>query len=243
MSQNKTVIPESEYDLQHPVNSDPLTSPDFYRPTGAGVSNGTVIAGNDTAPQPGGGYAGPATGNCGTAPAPMGGTAPAMPQGRHIPLQERVLVGVLFSISRGLLGEVFPIYMGRNNVGSDAMCEIALREQTVSRTHAVLMARCDGYPGPCQLSLSDYGSEHGTLVNNRDCRYGMMQVNDGDVLTLGKHYRLLVRLFDTVSAGLYEDSDFTECGAGQPQYQAPQESAGDFYAPTSGGNNNRTVIG
>ena len=39
-------------------------------------------------------------------------------------LQNRPLIGVLYSISAGIEGELFPVYVGRNTIGSDPSCDI-----------------------------------------------------------------------------------------------------------------------
>lgn len=236
MSQNKTVIPESEYDLHQPNYSDISSVSDFYRPSGA-IANSTVIAGSDTAPVP----PAPATPSDSRPAAPM---VPADAQMRAIQVQERVIVGCLFSLSRGLLGEMFPLYLGRNMIGLASTCDITLKEGTVSDEHAVLYVRCDEYPGDCTLSITDYGSSYGTSVNSNDCRYETLPVRDGDVITIGRHYRLLVRLFDAARYGLFEDSDFQELETSDNAAPSGGSQAQDLYAPSRfRENDNRTVIG
>lgn len=234
MSQNKTIIPESDYDFHKQTYMDMNSCSDLYRPSGA-ISNSTVISGMNTEPL--------------SPPIPQQVTSgntmtPNVSQGRHIPLQERVIIGVLFSISKGLLGEIFPIYLGRNMMGSSVSCDICLKEKTVSADHAVLYARCDEYPGESYLSVTDYGSSHGTTVNQQDCRYETLTVRDGDVLTVGRHYQLGVKLFDVAKSGLFEDSNFEDIDLSSNtsgnEFQSPQ----DFYSPSQHTNNdNRTVIG
>lgn len=214
--------------------SDTFENADFYRPSGA-VRNSTVIAGNTDTPDRADSI-------------PVGAEKNTAGSGnktsRSIQLQERVIVGCLFSISRGLLGEIFPIYLGRNMVGSSPDCDICLKENTVSNDHAVFFVRCDDYPGQCSLSLTDYGSIHGTLVNHNDCRYETLPVKDGDVLSFGRHYKLVVKLFDVLRCGLGEDSAFEDYASGTavPPPVPPSQHA-DFYAPSGQiGNDNRTVI-
>ena len=66
--------------------------------------------------------------------------AQGMP-GQSITLQRRPLIGVLYSISAGIEGELFPLYAGRNTIGSDPSCDICLRESSVSEQHGILLAR------------------------------------------------------------------------------------------------------
>jgi len=234
MSQNKTVIPESEYDIHKPNYSDMSSVSEFYRPTGSTVKS-TVISGMDSGAVP--------------PPVPSSGKQnsdhiPNDSHARRIPLQERVIIGVLFSISKGLLGEIFPIYLGRNMIGSSPDCDVCLKEQTVSGEHAILFARSDGYPGECILSLTDYGSTHGTMVNQSDGRYDTLTVNDGDVLTIGKHYRLSIKLFDVAASGLFEDEEFESMDSSQASASTYNQSISDFYSPSQNraDDDNRTVI-
>ncbi len=231
MSQNKTIIPDFEFEKSQNPYTDTSANADLYRPSGA-VPNSTVISGMN----------GPVSdditikNNAGIKDKDLSSHA--------IAIQERVIIGVLFSISRGLLGEIFPIYLGRNIIGTSTSCDICLKEKTVSDEHAVFFVRSDGYPCVCNLTLTDYGSRYGTMVNNQDCRYETLIVNDGDILTVGKHYKLMVKIFDTVNSGLCEDSAFEDSSSNTSVPLPQQNQPNDFYAPSGRFNNdNRTVIG
>lgn len=181
--------------------------------------------------------------------------------GRTVAMQERVVAGVLFSISNGILGEIFPVYLGRNLIGTGSDCDIRLNEATVSAEHAVLFARGDNYPDEVPMTLTDYGSMYGTSVNDNDCRYESLMLRDGDVLSVGRHYKLLLKTFDVGRAGLSEDPEFERMSGASPAgeaYAAGGSSndggygndanggmtggGNDFYAP-SGDAGSRTVIG
>ncbi len=233
MSQNKTVVPESEYDYQNPTYSGINRDTEFYRPS-SGTVNSTVISGINgvSAPPP-------------VPTSSVNRTAPNSQklQTRQIALQERVIIGVLFSISKGLLGELFPIYLGRNMIGSSSYCDISLKEMSVSEEHAVLYARCDEYPGECFLMITDYGSSYGTGVNEKDCNYNSLTVKDGDILTIGQHYRLIVKLFDVGDKNLFEDSGFVDKENSANLELTDYQSNSDFYSPSrNASNDNRTVI-
>lgn len=234
MSQNKTVIPESDLDMPNAAYQGMISSPEFYRPSGS-VANSTVISGMNNSFTP---SAPPASGSSNNV------STHNESEERNIHLQDRVIVGVMFSISKGLLGEVFPIYLGRNIIGSSNSCDTCLKESTVSAEHAVLFVRCDGYPGECFVTITDYGSTHGTAVNQQDCRYETLKVNNGDVLTIGKHYQLTVNLFEVSKKGLFEDSRFEDINQTSVSDSSYNQSTRDFYSPSQSGNNdNRTVIG
>lgn len=170
-------------------------------------------------------------------------------ENRQVSLQNRVVVGVLFSISRGLLGEMFPLYLGRNVIGQTANCDICLREKSVSSEHAILYIRKEGNPAQLNMTITDYNSTYGTTVNEMDARYEILPVNENDVLTIGKHYQFLVKIFDVEKAKLTEDMGFEELTdnsmvTGYPYEEATNQNvSNDFYTPTQNkDNSSRTVL-
>lgn len=170
-------------------------------------------------------------------------------ENRQVSLQNRVVVGVLFSISRGLLGEMFPLYLGRNVIGQTANCDICLREKSVSSEHAILYIKKEGNPAQLNMTITDYNSTYGTTVNEMDARYETLPVNENDVLTIGKHYQFLVKIFDVEKAKLTEDMGFEELTdnsmvTGYPYEEATNQNvSNDFYTPTQNkDNSSRTVL-
>lgn len=81
----------------------------------------------------------------------------------------------------GRAGETFPLDGERISVGRSPECEIFLDDVTVSRRHAVLVRRGDGF------AIEDEGSLNGTFVNRK--RVENAELEDGDELQIGK-YRL-----------------------------------------------------
>lgn len=237
MSQNKTVFSNFEYDHQFQVCEEGMSSSDsdFYRPSETLRNNATVISGLDNSQMK-------------PSAVPMGEDVHAYSgivgfHSRSVLLQERVIIGVLFSISKSLHGEIFPLYLGGNMIGSSMSCDIRLGEMSVSEEHAVIFARCEGYPGECHLSVTDYGSTHGTTVNQKDCRYETLPLKDGDILSIGKHYHMIVKLFDVSKSGLCEDSGFEAIQSVMDSDCAVAAPAHDFYVPSKGvATDNRTVI-
>lgn len=129
-----------------------------------------------------------------------------------ITLQDRVLVGTLFSISRSSRGEMFPLYLGRNSIGSDESCDIRLLETTVSPKHSVLLVRSvEVSEGNFQttVSLTDYDSEYGTLVNGESLGYDKVVCHDHDILSFGLHYQFLLCLFDKAQYRLQVSDEFS----------------------------------
>ena len=148
---------------------------------------------------------------------------------------------MLFSISHGLLGEMFPLYLGRNIVGYTENCDVRLLENTVSSEHAIIYIKKDESVTGYNITITDYNSTYGTLVNNLDGRYETLQVNENDVLTIGKHYRLLVKMFNTDKAALQEEPEFeamqnnAQVAMAQPSSASNYSSnvSNDFYTPSS----------
>lgn len=81
----------------------------------------------------------------------------------------------------GRAGESFRPSADRTRIGRSPECEIFLDDVTVSRNHAVLIARPEGFV------VEDLGSLNGTFVNRR--RIDTAVLKSGDELQIGK-YRL-----------------------------------------------------
>ncbi len=81
----------------------------------------------------------------------------------------------------GRVGESFPLRGDRLSIGRRPDSDIFLDDVTVSRDHALLVRRGDGY------ALDDCGSLNGTYVNRQ--RVDSHRLHDGDELQIGK-YRL-----------------------------------------------------
>jgi hypothetical protein len=79
----------------------------------------------------------------------------------------------------GRAGESFRPSADRTRIGRSPECEIFLDDVTVSRNHAVLIARPDGFV------VEDLGSLNGTFVNRR--RIDTAVLKSGDELQIGKY--------------------------------------------------------
>jgi hypothetical protein len=80
----------------------------------------------------------------------------------------------------GRTGEIFPLE-GETTIGRSPDCGIFLDDVTVSRKHAVVVERDNGFV------IEDQGSLNGTFVNRR--RVESAQLENDDELQVGK-YRL-----------------------------------------------------
>jgi pSer/pThr/pTyr-binding forkhead associated (FHA) protein len=85
----------------------------------------------------------------------------------------------------GRAGEVFPLSGERMTIGRRPDSDIFLDDITVSRDHAVIVARGDEY------HLDDCGSLNGTYVNRR--RIESHRLADGDELQIGKYKLTFLR--------------------------------------------------
>ena len=81
----------------------------------------------------------------------------------------------------GRAGETFTLEREKIAIGRSPECEIFLDDVTVSRRHAVVARRDDGF------YINDLGSLNGTYVNRR--RVESAKLSDGDDVQIGK-YRL-----------------------------------------------------
>lgn len=120
---------------------------------------------------------------------------------RIVKLQRRPVIGVLYSISAGMEGELFPVYVGRNIIGSDLSCDICLRETSVSAEHGILLARKQtNFDGEeyVNVSLSDNNTAYGTTLNGDRLSFDKVTCEDGDILGIGLNYVLILSLFNAI---------------------------------------------
>ena len=81
----------------------------------------------------------------------------------------------------GRAGEHFVLEKDETTVGRSPDCDVFLDDVTVSRRHALVVRRDNGF------FIEDRGSLNGTFLNRRRIESG--QLDDGDELQIGK-YRL-----------------------------------------------------
>jgi len=232
MSQNKTIVPGVDYNNYDTGDVDSVYGSLYSR--SGDDSQRTFVPGVNKQPLP--------TPTAGSVISNIPQTVSSQISGRQLVLQERVVVGVLFSISRGLLGEIFPLYLGKNIIGQSANCDITLNEKNVSNEHAILHIRKNG--NLYESSITDFNSTYGTRVNDVDARYDTVSVKEDDILVIGNHYKFIVKFFEVERYGLTEEEDFEDSNPVSMSINNTMSADVDFYKPTSKeeGNSSRTVI-
>lgn len=234
MSQNKTIVPGVDYNNYDAGDADSIYG-SLYSRTGED-SQRTFVPGVNKQPLP--------ISTKGSVISNVPQTVSPHPKVRQIVLQERVVVGVLFSISRGLLGEIFPLYLGKNIIGQSMNCDITLNEKNVSNEHAIIYIRKNG--DFYESTIMDLNSTYGTRVNEIDARYDTVPVKEDDILVIGNHYKFIIKFFEVERHGLTEEEDFEDSNSdsvSMSMENAASENV-DFYNPTSkeDGDSSRTVI-
>lgn len=92
-------------------------------------------------------------------PHPFGTQSPS------VATNQKPIVGFLYSISKSMAGEFWPLHIGSNTIGRSANCDVSLGEATVSEEHAVLVVRQMKNPEKIIASICDSRSTCGTMIN------------------------------------------------------------------------------
>lgn len=203
MSQNKTVFPglgqEGDFNPNQPY---PGGSPEYARSSNQDRARGTVYPGMES-------YSGSASNN-------QKGNRSAQP----LRSGGKPIVGFLYSISRTGVGEYWPLHIGQNIIGNSSDCDIILGEGTVSQRHANLHINKMKKPEKTEATISDLGSTNGTLVNENSVSVARpVECGNGDIITIGENYDLLLLLIDAKALGLHLSESFYDV----------REEQEDFY--------------
>ena len=192
MSQNKTVIQGLEPETNYGGAPNGASQNNFYtRGNQPSTTRGTIVPGMMEA------QAGIPKGTQNAAPTP---------QPRKVVQTGKPIVGFLYSISRTRAGEYWPIQLGKNTIGQSDTNDIMLAEGTVSSSHAVLLTR-QGKNGII-ASIKDDQSTNGTMINGEPLDFGAEECHDGDIITVGNNYELLLVLIDSEKRGLKPSENF-----------------------------------
>lgn len=237
MSQNKTIVPGVDFENLNKEGVADSFYESLYSRTSANDNHTFIGSGELISPK---------TEHIPSKPVGNSPKQTISESSRTLRIKERVIVGVLFSISKGLFGEIFPIYLGRNIIGKNENCDIVLSENTVSEEHAIIHTRKS--ENGIETTITDFNSMYGTIVNDADARYDTLPVYENDVITIGQHYRFVIKLFATEKYNLYEDVEFEDSSISHSSTEFItsnniHDSETDFYSPPSRNNDSsRTVI-
>lgn len=180
MSSNRTIVPGMETPYNNPSTEQSFGS--YQSNSGSGSSGGGTCVPNGV-------------------PNPMGGLV-------YTQATQKPVVGFLYSISRTGGGEYWPIHIGSNSIGRSRDNDVCLQEGTVSDKHATLVVRVMKNPEKVIASICDSSSTIGTMINGESLGFSQRECFNGDVLTIGAHYDLLLVLIDAKQIGLKVCSDF-----------------------------------
>ena len=120
-------------------------------------------------------------------------------------VQSGQVFGFLFSVSKSLAGEYWPLMLGSNTIGRGNGNSINLGELTVSETHASIhvISRAN----KLIVYIKDDQSKTGTLLNGELLR-GEADLKNGDIITIGEHYEMYVVLINPYDLGLKVKEEF-----------------------------------
>lgn len=183
--------------------------PSFYARTGNEPKRGTVITGL-------GGNEEPTKGQASTQPQQGSAYVGSAGKSNNAAFGKPV-VGFLYSISRTGVGEYWPIHIGQNTIGKSATCDIILPEATVSSDHAVLVARKLKKPEKVIASLCDSRSTNGTMLNGESLGFNPVECKNGDIITVGDNYELILILIDAATIGLHVSENFIPVEVSEPE--------------------------
>lgn len=185
MSQNKTVFPGIGQDDDFNPQYRSAASGAYARP--AGRQAGTIWPGMEEKSIPGNSQTGVTRQTAGGKP----------------------IAGFLYSISRTGVGEYWPLHVGQNLIGRSPECDIVLPEGTVSARHANLHINRMKKPAKTEATISHLGAMNGVEVNENSVSVAHpMECVNGDIITIGECYQLLLILIDTKALGLQVAENF-----------------------------------
>lgn len=122
---------------------------------------------------------------------------------------QKPIIGFLYSVSRTIVGEYWPLHYGQNVIGSSPESDIILPEATVSRKHAVLHINKMKKPEKIEATIADCQSTNGTMLNGNSVSVVRpLECVNGDIITIGECYELFFILVDLVANGLNPSDKF-----------------------------------
>ena len=121
-----------------------------------------------------------------------------------------VVVGFLYSVSRQGLAEFWPLHLGTNTIGKSPDNDVCLLEGSVSNSHATISIKQMKTTGKLISFVRDIGSKSGIYLNETELDYEGHSCQNGDIITIGDAYKLLLILVDSNELGLSAAGNFIE---------------------------------
>lgn len=241
MSQEKTIIPEL---LKKKIENNENATEKCNDKTQMLTPKTQVgkNAGQEPAPAPAPAAApapAPAAGNIDAGgPTVLQDTPKAAPQTPKnvIQLQDRPIVGMLFTISNGGKAEIFPLYMGRNEVGRTAEADVCLNEESISQKQAIILVRRYD-KNKIHFTIVDNGSSNGTFINGElveELETHLLE--DGSILDFGSGYKMKFFKLLGEELGLKPNPCFKAAKFIQPVQQDNGEERTRLYFGNAGSN-------
>lgn len=104
------------------------------------------------------------------------------------------IVAILYSISNHGIGELWPLYIGKNSIGRSTTNSVVLSEESVSKEHAVIYIHMTK-EGCFHVKTKDCGSTLGTLLNGNEIGFNVVECSNGDVLSFANYEVALIVLY------------------------------------------------
>lgn len=155
---------------------------------------------------------------------PSGTYYPASDPKKNAKPGEKPLIGFVYSVSKTMLGEFWPLRAGSNVIGRSDSSDICLLESTVSDKHANLVVRQmhneDGTTSILAF-VQDLGSTCGTMVNGVSLGFEPKECKNGDIITVGESYELYFILVNTLELNLKPKDNFIPVEEDYPDMGSP----------------------
>jgi pSer/pThr/pTyr-binding forkhead associated (FHA) protein len=125
--------------------------------------------------------------DAGTSDQPRGGTridgGDKEPVKKKLHAQDRKITGILVTFTWRYQGALFPLYEGRNVIGSGDPSDIQITKATdpeMSADHALILCRAG------RVELHDLCSTNGTFLNEKYVERDGADLTDGDAIRTGR---------------------------------------------------------
>lgn len=118
------------------------------------------------------------------------------------------VVGFLYSISNNGIGEYWVLHLGTNTIGKSPNNDIQLLEASVSANHANISIKQMKTAGKMIAYIRDVGSKNGLYLNDIELDYEGHPCQNGDVISIGNAYKLLLIIVDAQEQGLSVADNF-----------------------------------